>query len=143
MPARRMLIMANSQRGQDNPTVRYASAADDPHSPGPRRARWALVGIAIALAAAAAFHVAIAVRSTQAADREGGAPAAFVGSETCAGCHQAQAKLWDASQHRLAMQHATDKSVLGDFNDASFDHHGVHSRFFRRDGKFLVETDGP
>ncbi len=41
------------------------------------------------------------------------------------------------------MQHATDKAVLGDFNGASFDYHGVHSRFFRQDGKFLVETDGP
>jgi predicted CXXCH cytochrome family protein len=69
--------------------------------------------------------------------------ASFVGSETCAGCHQAETKLWDASQHKAAMQHATDKTVLGDFNDASFDYYGVHSRFFRKDGKFLVETDGP
>jgi predicted CXXCH cytochrome family protein len=66
----------------------------------------------------------------------------FVGSEACAGCHRAEAELWRGSQHRLAMQHATAKSVLGDFNDASFDYHGVHSRFFRQDGKFLVETDG-
>jgi hypothetical protein len=41
------------------------------------------------------------------------------------------------------MQHANDKSVLGDFNDAGFDYHDVHSRFFRKDGNFLVETDGP
>ncbi len=40
------------------------------------------------------------------------------------------------------MQHATDRTVLGNFNDASFDYYGVHSRFFRKDGKFLVETDG-
>jgi predicted CXXCH cytochrome family protein len=72
------------------------------------------------------------------------APAAnFVGSEACATCHQTQADLWRGSQHGLAMQHATDKSVLGDFNDASFDYYGVHSRFFRQDGKYLVETDGP
>jgi predicted CXXCH cytochrome family protein len=69
--------------------------------------------------------------------------ASFVGSETCAGCHQAQAQLWRGSQHKLAMQHATDKSVLGNFNDAGFDYYGVHSRFFRKDGKFLAETDGP
>jgi hypothetical protein len=71
------------------------------------------------------------------------ATATFVGSKTCAGCHQAEAKLWDISQHKAAMAHATDKTVLGDFNDASFDYYGVHSRFFRKDGKFLVETDGP
>lgn len=41
------------------------------------------------------------------------------------------------------MDHATEKTVLGDFNDASFDYYGVRSRFFRKDGKFLVETDGP
>jgi predicted CXXCH cytochrome family protein len=69
--------------------------------------------------------------------------AAFVGSETCAGCHQAEAKLWHNSNHEQAMAHATEQSVLGDFNDAGFDYYGVHSRFFRKDGKFLVETDGP
>lgn len=69
--------------------------------------------------------------------------ATFVGSETCAGCHQAEARLWAASQHKAAMQHATDKTVLGNFNDASFEHYGVHSRFFRKDGKFQIETDGP
>jgi predicted CXXCH cytochrome family protein len=40
------------------------------------------------------------------------------------------------------MQHATVKTVLGDFNDASFDYYGVRSRFFRKDGKYAVETDG-
>jgi predicted CXXCH cytochrome family protein len=70
-------------------------------------------------------------------------PATFVGSETCAGCHKSEADRWHGSQHQLAMQHATEKSVLGDFSDATFDYYGVHSRFFRRDGKFLVETDGP
>jgi Flp pilus assembly protein TadD len=67
----------------------------------------------------------------------------FVGSEACAGCHQAQATLWRGSQHSRAMAHADDKSVLGNFANASFDNYGVRSRFFRSDGKFLVETDGP
>jgi len=71
------------------------------------------------------------------------APATYVGSDACAGCHQAEADRWRTSQHKLAMQHATDQSVLGNFADASFDYYGVHSRFFRKDGKFLVETDGP
>jgi predicted CXXCH cytochrome family protein len=70
------------------------------------------------------------------------AEATFVGSETCAGCHQAEAKLWQGSHHQLAMAHATDNSVLGDFSDASFDYFGVKSRFFRKEGKYLVETDG-
>jgi Flp pilus assembly protein TadD len=41
------------------------------------------------------------------------------------------------------MDHATEKSVLGDFSDAAFNYNGIRSRFFRRDGKYLVETDGP
>jgi hypothetical protein len=69
--------------------------------------------------------------------------ATFVGNEACATCHQTEADLWHKSQHRLAMQHATENTVLGEFSDASFDYYGVHSRFFRRDGKYLVETDGP
>jgi predicted CXXCH cytochrome family protein len=68
--------------------------------------------------------------------------ATFVGSESCAGCHQAEVKLWQGSQHQLAMAHASDKSVLGDFSSATFDYFGVKSRFFRKDGKYLVETDG-
>jgi predicted CXXCH cytochrome family protein len=70
-------------------------------------------------------------------------PATYVGSETCAGCHRTEAQLWQSSQHKHAMDHATDKTVEGNFDDASFDYYGVHSRFFRKDGKFLVETDGP
>ena len=66
----------------------------------------------------------------------------FAGSETCAGCH-GRKQCCGAPQHQLAMDHATDKSVLGDFSNASFDYYGVNSRFFRKDGKFLVETDGP
>jgi predicted CXXCH cytochrome family protein len=69
--------------------------------------------------------------------------ATFVGSDACAGCHEPEARLWRSSHHKVAMDHATDKSVLGDFNDASFNYFGVHSRFFRQDEKYLVETDGP
>ena len=51
--------------------------------------------------------------------------------------------MWRDSQHKHAMDHATEKSVLGDFSEATFDYYGVRSRFFRKDGKYLVETDGP
>jgi predicted CXXCH cytochrome family protein len=68
---------------------------------------------------------------------------AFVGSEACAGCHQTETALWKESQHKHAMQHATAASVLGNFDDAGFDYFGVRSRFFKKDSKFFVETDGP
>jgi predicted CXXCH cytochrome family protein len=69
--------------------------------------------------------------------------ASFVGSTACGGCHQKQAELWHGSQHRHAMDHATEATVLGDFSGATFDYFGVRSRFFRDNAKFMVETDGP
>src|SRR5262245_22868642 len=96
-----------------------------------------------AAALAAVIVVAIGLGYQVLNGSAGASAATFVGSEACAGCHRAEAELWRSSQHQLAMQHATGKAVLGDFNGASFDYHGVHSRFFRKDGKFLVETDGP
>src|SRR5262245_35963444 len=98
-----------------------------------------LAGVAAAAALALVFPTGIQRDPLKGADTA----ATFVGSEACAGCHRPEAELWRGSQHKQAMDHASDKSVLGDFNSASFDYHGVHSRFFRRDGKFLVETDGP
>ncbi|MGA7980534.1 MAG: tetratricopeptide repeat protein [Chromatiaceae bacterium] len=41
------------------------------------------------------------------------------------------------------MQEATDASVLGNFDDVSFEQFGVVSRFYRKDGRFMVRTDGP
>ncbi len=38
------------------------------------------------------------------------------------------------------MQTASRATVLGDFSDAEFDYFGERSRFFERDGRFLVET---
>jgi tetratricopeptide (TPR) repeat protein len=71
------------------------------------------------------------------------AEARYVGSKTCAECHQAEHKLWQGSDHDRAMEIATEESVLGDFNDATFTYQGVTSRFFRRGDKFMVNTEGP
>jgi tetratricopeptide (TPR) repeat protein len=98
------------------------------------------------LAAIAGTTLAVAVAALlliKDGEQAAPSPSAFVGSEVCATCHQAETALWRASQHSHAMAHATDATVLGDFNDATFESHGVRSRFFRRDGKFLAETDGP
>jgi predicted CXXCH cytochrome family protein len=67
----------------------------------------------------------------------------FVGSAACDGCHEGKMAAWRGSHHDLAMQEATADTVLGDFDDASFTHADATSRFFKRDGKFFVNTDGP
>jgi predicted CXXCH cytochrome family protein len=93
-------------------------------------------GVALLLVTEGGFVLPKALRSG------GAAPAlAFVGSDACAGCHQAETALWKVSQHKHAMQHATAGTVLGNFDNASFDYFGVRSRFFRNDNKFFVETD--
>lgn len=69
--------------------------------------------------------------------------ATFVGRQACAPCHAEEDRRWKGSHHDLAMQEATAETVLGNFDDASFTHYGVTSTFFKRDGKFLVRTDGP
>ena len=69
--------------------------------------------------------------------------ASYVGSVACSGCHADQDRAWQVSQHAQAMQAATDTTVLGDFSDVRFDHKGVRSEFLRREGKFIVRTDGP
>jgi tetratricopeptide (TPR) repeat protein len=67
----------------------------------------------------------------------------FVDSATCAECHEAEAKSWTGSHHDLAMQPANEETVLGDFDDASFEALGLTTRFFQRDGGFWVNTEGP
>jgi len=70
-------------------------------------------------------------------------PPTYVGSETCAECHAEAYAAWRPSQHARAMLEANAETVAGDFDDAGFSHFGVTSRFFRRDGQFMVRTEGP
>ncbi|MGW8313812.1 MAG: tetratricopeptide repeat protein [Desulfuromonadales bacterium] len=72
-------------------------------------------------------------------------PVRFVGSAQCKKCHEAAYNKWHGSYHDLAMDVAGEQSVLGDFNDARFTdpYNHVTSRFYRRDGKYYVETEGP
>src|SRR5438045_1287575 len=71
------------------------------------------------------------------------ASAGYVGAVACASCHAKDVAAWKGSDHDLAMQVADEKSVLGNFGDAKFTYAGTTSTFSRRDGKFVVNTDGP
>ena len=66
----------------------------------------------------------------------------YVGRETCRPCHENIYAQYTGSDHDLAMDFATDETVLGDFNNASFNHLGVISKFYKRDGRFFVFTEG-
>ncbi len=66
----------------------------------------------------------------------------FVDNRVCKDCHPQSFQDWGSSQHAQAMQPATEQTVLGDFNQTRFTHQGVTSRFFKKDGKFGVHTQG-
>jgi tetratricopeptide (TPR) repeat protein len=67
---------------------------------------------------------------------------AFVGNASCQSCHQQEHAEWTTSHHYMAMQPATDSFVLGNFNNVTFTADGVTSTFFRKDGKFFINTEG-
>ncbi|SHO51202.1 tetratricopeptide repeat protein [Desulfopila aestuarii] len=69
----------------------------------------------------------------------------FAGTDACKECHQDAYKKWQGSDHDRAMAVANDDTVAGDFNNVTFTdpYNGKISRFFRENGKFMVETEGP
>ncbi len=67
----------------------------------------------------------------------------YVGRSTCIECHKKENDLWLGSHHDLAMDSATDKTVLGNFNNFEFKHKGLTHRMFRKDRKFYINTTGP
>ncbi len=96
--------------------------------------------------AAAWLGAALLAASLVAAAQSGPGPApakGYVGAETCRECHTAEFDAWARSRHRLAMQVADAKSVLGDFRNAKFSYAGTTTAFSMRDGKYFVRTDGP
>lgn len=69
--------------------------------------------------------------------------ATFEGSQTCLECHKTEYQLWKHSDHDNAMDTAIASTVLGDFNNAEFERDGFTSRFYTKDGKYFVYTQGP
>ncbi|MFA0810182.1 tetratricopeptide repeat protein [Microbulbifer epialgicus] len=67
----------------------------------------------------------------------------YVGSGTCAHCHQRETAAWLGSHHDLAMKTANENSVLGNFNQSKFIYQGVTSTFYKKGDRYYVETDGP
>jgi tetratricopeptide (TPR) repeat protein len=117
------------------------SAMKDPARTRRRALMATGLAVAVLLAGVAAWYA-----TQRGAPAGGAAPprsAVFLGSDSCAGCHQAEHAAWKQSQHARAMQHATPGSVRGNFADAKFTYNGVTSTFFRRDGRYYVRTDGP
>ena len=70
---------------------------------------------------------------------------AYLGSNSCAGCHTEAFQNWQGSHHDQAMQHATAATVKGDFNNSLFEAPGNNALFSKKaDGFYarLAGTDG-
>jgi predicted CXXCH cytochrome family protein len=107
--------------------------------------RWRVAGLIAATVIVLTIPLyAILEQRTRSARRPAEAnQATFVGREKCRSCHEEAYEQWQGSHHDQSMAVASDSSVRGDFNDAVFEDRGSTSRFYRRDGKFFVQTPGP
>ena len=106
---------------------------------------WQLAGV-IALVVIVVSIPLYVARETQRGDDNLAAAQShptFVGREQCIDCHTDAYESWLGSHHDDAMDYANEETVLGDFDDAEFEYGGVTSRFYRRDGKYFVHTEGP
>ena len=65
----------------------------------------------------------------------------YVGNGACANCHEQATADWTDSHHDLAMQEATPDTILGDFDNAQFNYHGVTTTFSRRGDDYFITTD--
>ncbi|MGR5477113.1 multiheme c-type cytochrome [Vibrio chagasii] len=74
---------------------------------------------------------------------ESGSSATYIGSEACIDCHSAEVEAWQGSHHDMAMKHATDDSVLGNFDNQTITHQGKPNRFYRKGDEFWVNIEGP
>jgi tetratricopeptide (TPR) repeat protein len=106
--------------------------------------RWLTLGVVATAAIVLSFPLYL-VRDRLTAPSTGSDAemATFVGREQCIDCHESAYEAWKASDHDNAMDVATDSTVRGDFTDTEFVHDGATSRFYRRDEKFFVYTEGP
>jgi tetratricopeptide (TPR) repeat protein len=68
--------------------------------------------------------------------------ATFVGRDQCTSCHEGAYQDWLGSHHDLAMDVANENTVRADFNDTEFERDGLVSRFYMRDGRYFVHTEG-
>lgn len=102
---------------------------------------WKIAGLIATIVIVISFPLALIMNRTSYGTQP--PSAVFTGGKACIECHQKEYRLWKGSDHDSAMALASDTSVRGDFNNASFTFNGKTSKFYKRSGKFYVFTEGP
>src|SRR5689334_9871669 len=67
---------------------------------------------------------------------------AYVGDVQCKNCHSAEYDQWSTSDHYKAMLPVNDSTVLSDFHNKTLSADGVTSHFFKKNGKYFINTQG-
>jgi len=67
---------------------------------------------------------------------------AYLGSDSCAGCHAEAYQNWQGSHHDQAMQHATAATVKGDFNNSVFEAPSNNALFSKKADGFYARLAG-
>ena len=107
------------------------------NTPQPRLSiKWLCLALLVAIALG--FVIADYLKSSPESTEK-----SFVGRAACVDCHQKETDLFHGSHHDLAMDLATDETVLASFDDAELEHFGITSKFFRDGQRFMVNTEGP
>ena len=83
-----------------------------------------------------------AVRCTQPEKKNTTTANEFVGDQACISCHKKEHEEWKLSDHFKAMEIANDSTVLGNFNNVVYTADGITSKFFKKGGKFFINTQG-
>jgi tetratricopeptide (TPR) repeat protein len=104
---------------------------------------WKRAGLAATIVFVASFPLYLARTALEGHKAETAAGPYFVGRSACIECHKKEDDLWFGSHHDLAMDTATEKTVLGNFEDYEFRHRGKVHRMFRKEGRYYINTEGP
>lgn len=113
-----------------------------PNTAARPRPRWLGKGILLGVVLASVGGIVV-VDYLSCAPADALGQATYVGRQSCAQCHQPQVTAHFGSHHDLAMDRATEGSVLGDFSGIELEHHGIVSRMFREDDRYMIHTEGP
>ena len=107
------------------------------------QARRRTLGLLAALLVVLAIVVILLLPPPGQGTATGPLPLDYLGVRSCESCHAEETRRWQGSHHDLAMQEPDEHTVQGDFSGRAFEHQGVVTRFFRRDGRYFVRSDGP
>jgi len=59
--------------------------------------------------------------------------------QNCVSCHQTSVNAWLTSDHAKAMDIATPKTVLGNFNNIEAAHYSQTARFYKQENKLKTK----